>query len=160
MKETWERLEESHPKLSIIYHNTLKSTYAVLNSQGNHPSPGKVKPCLPYMAHVVKCLEVGPSPVEHSGNGVAELDELEVMCNHLSSARDYGTAVESYRRQAVGFVRNMHGDKELEGYFMDTVNVSSAVGLGFSEADMAMKMDGLLKLMSEHIEPNSSYLNI
>jgi hypothetical protein len=148
-------LEEGHPKLSIIYHNTLKSVYAILNSQGSHPSPGKVKPCLPYVAHVVKCLEIGPTPLEQSGNGVAELDELEVMCNHLSSARDYGTAVESYRRQAVGFVRNMQGDVGLEMYFLHTVKVSSAVGLGFSEADVTVKMDGLLTLMSEHIEPSS-----
>ena len=155
LKRTWQRLEESHPKLSIVYHNTLKSVYAIINSQGNHPSPGKVKPCLPYVAHVVKCLEVGPTPLDQTANGVAELDELEVMCNHLSSARDYGTAVESYRRQAVGFVRNMQGDAGLEGYFMDTVNVSSAAGLGFSEADVTVKMDGLLTLMSEHIEPSS-----
>ena len=148
-------MEESHPKLSIVYHNTLKSVYAILNSQGTHPSPGKVKPCLPYIAHVVKCLEVGPTPAEQTSNGVAELDELEVMCYHLSSARDYGCNVHSYRRQAVGFVRNMWGDKALERYFMDTVNVSSAVGLGFSEADSPVKMDGLLTLMSEHIEPNS-----
>jgi hypothetical protein len=103
----------------------------------------------------VKCLEIGPTPLEQSGNGVAELDELEVMCNHLSSARDYGTAVESYRRQAVGFVRNMQGDVGLEMYFLHTVKVSSAVGLGFSEADVTVKMDGLLTLMSEHIEPSS-----
>ena len=155
LKLTWHRLEESHPKLSIVYHNTLKAAYAILNSQGTHPSLGKVKPCLPYVAHVVKCLEVGPTPLERTGNGIAELDELEVMCNHLSSARDYGTNVESYRRQAVGFVRNMHGDVGLEGYFWDTVNVSDAVGLGFSEADVIIKMDGLLTLMSEHIEPSN-----
>ncbi|XP_028411037.1 SH2 domain-containing protein 3C-like isoform X1 [Dendronephthya gigantea] len=156
LKLTWKKLEESHPKLSIVYHNTLKSVYAILNSQGTHPSPGKVKPSLPYVAHVVKCLEVGPTPVEQTLNGVTELDELEVMCNHLSSARDYGCNVHSYRRQAVGFVRNMWDDTELERYFMDTVNVSRAVGLGFSEADSPVKMDGLLTLMSEHIEPNSS----
>jgi hypothetical protein len=150
----WQHLEEKHPKLSIIYHNTLKSVYAIIHSQGTHPSPGKVKPCLPYMAHVIKCLEVGPSPLEPDANGVTELDELEVMCNHLNSARDYGTAVESYRRQAVGFIMNMQGDAALEGYFMNTVHVSNAAGLGFNEADVRVKMDGLLTLMSEHVEPN------
>lgn len=148
-------MEENHPKLSIIYHNTLKSMYAILNSQGSHPSPGKVKPCLPYLIQVVKCLEVGPAPLEQDGNGVADLDDLEVMCNHLSSARDYGNAVESYKRQAVGFVRNMKGDVGLEMYFLDTVKVSSSVGLGFSDADVCRKMNGLLTLMSVHIEqPN------
>ena len=148
-------MEEKHPKLSIIYHNTLKSVYAIINSQGTHPSPGKVKPCLPYMAHVVKCLQLGPTLLEPTANGVTELDELEVMCNHLNSARDYGTAVESYRRQGVGFIMNMQSDAGLEGYFMDTVHVSRAAGLGFNEEDVKVKMDGLLTLMSEHIEPNS-----
>ena len=155
LKLTWQHLEEKHPKLSIIYHNTLKSVYAIINSQGTHPSPGKVKPCLPYMAHVVKCLEMGPTTLDPTANGVTELDELEVMCNHLNSARDYGTAVESYRRQGVGFIMNMQSDTGLEGYFIDKVNVSSAAGLGFNEADVRVKMDGLLTLMSEHIEPNS-----
>ena len=154
LQQTWKRLEESHPKLSIVYHNTLKSLYAILNSHGSHPSPGKVKHCLPYIAHVVKCLEVGPNTVDRVRSGTEELDELEVMVNHLISARDYGNDVDSYRRQAEEFARNMKEEGELREYFTNTVFVSKSVGLGFQESEVMTKMSALLVLMSEHIEPS------
>ena len=156
MQQTWKRLEEHHPKLSIVYHNTLKSLHAILNSHGSHPFPGKVKPCLPYIGHVVKYLEVGPNAIDQIGNGIEELDELEVMLHHLRVARDYGNDVDSYRRQAEGFVKNMKEEPELYEYFTNTVCVTKSVGLGFQEHEVMAKMSALLKLMSEHIEPKFS----
>ena len=100
-------------------------------------------------------METGPTAIEHIGNGIEELDELEVMFNHLHTARDFGNDMESYRRQAVGFVKNMKEERELDEYFMNTVCVAKSVGLGFQDKEAMTKMNSLLALMSEYVEPSN-----